>query len=265
MCGGCKETSRPEGRRLVRLGGGNGAPTSLPGQMGGAGPQLRPTSCYPIPMTTPHVLSIQTGQIRVYPASTDGKYESWASAIDKQTVTGPIRLTSLGLVGDEQEYEDHGGPDKAVLLYGSENYRLWRQDLDRDDIGPGGFGENFTVSTLLESTVCIGDVYHVGEALIEVSQPRIPCYKLGNRWNLPTLTKLAEKSGRTGWYARVLREGEVIPGPLELVERPYPTWTINRIREIRTHRHRLPDEVSALAACSELAVSWKRGLHIPDD
>jgi MOSC domain-containing protein YiiM len=169
-------------------------------------------------------------------------------------------LSALGLDGDEHEYEGHGGPDKAVLLYGNDNYAHWREELRRNDMGAGGFGENFTVSDLLESNVCIGDVYRIGEALIQVSQPRIPCYKLSRRWNLPTMTKLTERTGRTGWYARVLHEGMVEPGPMTLEDRPHPAWTVDAIREIRAHRRTRPDDATALAACPELASSWKRYL-----
>jgi MOSC domain-containing protein YiiM len=208
-------------------------------------------------MNTPHLLSIQTGRIETHPGSQDGKYAPWASAFCKTGVVEPIRLTRLGLEGDEHEYEHHGGPDKAVLLYGVENYLHWNRELGRNDMGPGGFGENFTVSELLESNVCIGDVVRIGEVLLEVTQPRVPCSKISRRWNMPTLTKLTEQTGRTGWYARVLREGMVEPGPITLVDRPYPEWTIDRIREIQTNRRREREEAARLAACPALSEAWR--------
>ena len=106
----------------------------------------------------------------------------WTSAIVKSPVTGSIRLGSTGLDGDEQaDRSVHGGPDKAVLAYSADHYPAWRQELGIEPFEFGAFGENFTVAGLTESTVCVGDDYVIGDARVQVSQQRQPCWKLARR------------------------------------------------------------------------------------
>ena len=92
------------------------------------------------------------------------------------------------------------------------HYPAWHQELGRPEIGPGGFGENFTVDGLDETTACVGDVYAVGNTRIQVTGPRYPCIKISRRWGIPTLKARVAKTGRTGWYCRVLQEGWVESG-----------------------------------------------------
>src|SRR5205823_12868596 len=127
----------------------------------------------------------------------------------------------------QADMKHHGSLNQAVLMYAAAHYPLWQRELDLPEIGPGGFGENFTVDGLTEETVCIGDIYALGEAQIQVTGPRYPCYKIERRWALPGLTARAAETGRTGWYCRVIREGMIEPGTaITLVERPYAQWTV---------------------------------------
>ncbi|HEX8904255.1 MAG TPA: MOSC domain-containing protein, partial [Longimicrobiaceae bacterium] len=121
--------------------------------------------------------------------------------------------------------------------------------------------ENFTVEGLDEATVCIGDVYAVGEARVQVSQPRIPCWKIARRWGIRDLSARVQRTRRTGWYLRVLDEGEVAPGDaITLLERPHPEWTIARANAAIYTRPRDADEILALAAVPALAPSLAQAL-----
>ena len=137
--------------------------------------------------------------------------------------------------------------------------RAWRQELGRPEIGPGGFGENFTVDGLDETTACIGDVYAVGDAHIQVTGPRYPCAKISRRWGIPTLTARVAETGRTGWYCRVLQEGWVEPRvPILLVDRPYPTISVARVNDFGHGRNRDIEAARELAACPLLPEWWQR-------
>lgn len=122
-------------------------------------------------------------------------------------------LKRLGLDGDRPaDRRFHGGPDQAALCYAAAHYAVWREELGIADIGPGGFGENLTIADQDEQSVCVGDVYQVGEALVEVSKPRVPCYKISYFWRRPDLLERVQQTGRHGWYVRVLQEGRVEAG-----------------------------------------------------
>jgi MOSC domain-containing protein YiiM len=145
-----------------------------------------------------------------------------------------------------------------VLLYAASHYPLWQQELGRPDVGPGGFGENFTVAGLTEETACIGDTYAIGEARIQVTGPRYPCYKIGRRWGIAGLTRRVAQTGRTGWYARVLTEGWVEPGlPVLLVDRPYPGMTVALVNDLAHGRNVDPEQARRVAACTLLEPWWQ--------
>lgn len=143
------------------------------------------------------------------------------TSIFKQPVTGRVRVARLNVEGDQQsDLTVHGGPDKAVYAYPSEHYPFWRGELARMDLAWGVFGENFTTAGLLEETLHIGDRVRIGSAEFVVTQPRMPCFKLGIRFNRPDMVKRFLRSGRTGFYFAVLREGEVGAGDsIELLEK----------------------------------------------
>ncbi len=131
----------------------------------------------------------------------------------KHPVRGRCRVGRLNLQGDGQgDLAGHGGEHRAVFVYQIESYRFWQEQLKRTDFVDGQFGENFTVEGLPDDAVCIGDRYQIGTALFEVTQPRVTCYRVGIRMNEPRMPSLLTSSGRTGFYFRVLREGEVAAG-----------------------------------------------------
>ena len=135
------------------------------------------------------------------------------TGIFKEPVERRISLRKLNLDGDGQaDLENHGGPHRAAYAYPVENYGYWGRELGREDFSFGQFGENFTVEGMTEDDVHIGDVFRVGRALVEVSQPRPPCFKLGIKMGMPRFPKLFLASGRVGFYLRVLEEGEVGAG-----------------------------------------------------
>ncbi len=173
----------------------------------------------------------------------------WHSAFFKEPVAGPVLLRTTNLEGDRQaDPRVHGGPEMAVLCYSADHYPRWREELGIAEMGPGGFAENFTISGQDELTVCIGDVYRVGTATVQVSQPRGPCYKISYRWKRPDLLKRCESNGRHGWYLRVLEEGLVEAGrPVELLERPNPAWSVRRAADVYQARRRRAAEAADLA------------------
>lgn len=135
------------------------------------------------------------------------------TGIFKEPVKGRVMLRRLNLDGDGQgDLNVHGGPDKAVYVYTVEHYDFWARALGRNDFTFGQFGENFTVEGMPEERIHIGDVFRVGSALVEVSQPRVPCYKLGLKMGSTRFIKQFLASGRVGFYLRVLEEGEVGAG-----------------------------------------------------
>jgi MOSC domain-containing protein YiiM len=135
------------------------------------------------------------------------------TSIWKAPVTGRLRVNRLNLQGDEQsDLSVHGGPDKAVYVYPSEHYGYWTRELPGIDLPWGALGENFTTEGLLEDSVRIGDRLRIGSAEFAVTQPRMPCYKLGARFGREDMVKRFLASGRTGFYLAVLGEGEVGSG-----------------------------------------------------
>lgn len=187
---------------------------------------------------------------------------TWRSGICKKPVDGPLWLGKTGLAGDGQaDLEHHGGPDKAVLAYAEAHYPLWQKELNLPRFSHGATGENFVISRQTEESVCIGDTYRIGEAVVQVSQPRQPCWKPARRWDIGDLALRMQNTGRTGWYYRVLEEGTLEAGmKVVLLDRPYPHWTIARCNAIMHHRKEDREAAAELAACPLLSESWVRTL-----
>ena len=189
--------------------------------------------------------------------------EKRKSAIAKRPVDGPVRLSFAGLEGDFQaDKYHHGGADKAVHLYPFDHYARWRGDMpDHPRLAaPGGFGENFSTTGLLEDQVCIGDRFRIGTALIEVSQGRKPCSIQGRFLNWPKLPELMVKERRSGWYARVIEEGVLAAGDmLTLVDRPLPDWSVMRVFGLLiAGDHKAdPAALDVLAAMELLHDGWR--------
>ena len=207
----------------------------------------------------PTLVSIQVGKPQTHAAETK---KEWESGIFKSTVNGPIWLGQLNLVGDgQQDLSVHGGPFRAVLAYSADYYPTWRETLGIPNFGYGAFGENFTISGLNETQVCLGDIYQIGEAMVQASQPRQPCWKLARRWGQKKLTALVEQSNRGGWYFRVLTEGHVDAGqPVVLQQRTMSAYPMARVNALIKEWEE-PGEIGAayaeLAAAEALTPSWR--------
>ncbi|WP_410793205.1 MOSC domain-containing protein [Kribbella sp. C-35] len=162
------------------------------------------------------VLAVSVGTAR--PLPWHGR--TLLSGIRKTPVDGPVEVTPLGLVGDEQgDRKHHGGPDKAVLLYPAEHYAAWVPLLG--PLAQPAFGENLTTTGLLESDVVVRSIYAIGTVVLQVTQPRRPCYRLAAHHDVEDLAVRTQRSGRTGFYCRVLSPGHLAAGdPIELRMRP---------------------------------------------
>ena len=146
------------------------------------------------------------------------------TGIFKEPVHGRVMLRTLNLDGDGQaDPSVHGGPDKAAYVYPLEHYERWKSELGREDLSFGQFGENFTVTEMPESRVRVGDVYRIGGAVVQVTVPRSPCFKLGLKMGSKDFPKLFLTSGRFGFYLRVLEEGDVGAGDRVELLRTDPT------------------------------------------
>src|SRR6266480_4295001 len=143
------------------------------------------------------------------------------TSIWKNPIQGRVHVSKLNLDGDQQsDLTVHGGADKAVYLYPSEHYSYWRTQLPDVELPWGAFGENFTSEGILEDEIKIGDRIRIGSAEFVVTQPRMPCFKLGIRFSRRDMVKRFLQSGRTGFYFAVLKEGEVAAGDsIELLEK----------------------------------------------
>lgn len=215
------------------------------------------------------ITSLQIGSIirEGNPDSKDSLERPWTTGFYKMPVSGPVLVTPTGLRGDQvADTRHHGGPDKALLAYSARHYPVWRTEFPElaiapGGLSPGGFGENLTVDGADESSVCLGDVYRIGDVELQVSQPRQPCWKISRRWGVKTLTKAVTQSGRTGWYLRVRCTGELQTGQqAELLDRPHPDWTVSRANDVMFGREVDRESVIALMRIPELADAWKQDL-----
>ena len=157
----------------------------------------------------PVLLSVNVGM----PKDVSWHGKTVYTGIWKEPVAGPRMVRRLDIDGDGQgDTQGHGGEQRAVLVYQVQSYEYWRRQLGRDDLGYGSFGENLTVDGLADDEVCIGDRYRIGEAEFEVTQPRVTCYRVGMRLDVPELPALLVSHHRPGFYMRVIREGRIKAG-----------------------------------------------------
>jgi len=211
------------------------------------------------------VVSIQVGRPKKFGAAeavADGTEKFWHSAIVKMPLAGPVAVARANLAGDRQaDLKHHGGPDKAVLIYASEHFDFWSNEYPAIDWTAGCFGENLTTSGLIEADVCLGDVFRLGSCVLQVSQPRQPCWKLSRRWNLPKLAVRVQQTGLTGWYLRVVQEGFIEAGQtMSLIARLHPEWTIASANAVMFAKPRDPTRDRQLAECAALSASWRETL-----
>ena len=171
----------------------------------------------------PVLKALLTGQPRAYgdERATQPLKRRWETAIFKQARAGEVRANELGFEGDAvADTLHHGGEEKAIFANSLQNYAAWGRFLGLKNLAYGAMGENLTISGLHEQNVCIGDVHRIGSLVLQVSQPRKPCYKLSMRWGNAEMTAEIARSGLTGWYYRVLETGSCRAGDeIYVVER----------------------------------------------
>ncbi len=190
------------------------------------------------------------------------------SGIDKRPVVDRIPFNEVGFLHDEQgDKRVHGGPEKALHHYPFDHYAFWRDRLF-DEKGtfagkglqtPGFLGENISTNGVVESDVCLGDVFQLGTGVVQISQGRQPCWKLNERFGVNTMARLVQSSGFTGWYYRVLDPGEVGPGDqLTLVERLAPEWPLSKVMQLLYVKTTDLAALECLVELPFLAESWRR-------
>jgi MOSC domain-containing protein YiiM len=201
------------------------------------------------------LLSINVG----LPREIDWRGRTVQTSIFKSPVSGRVRVSKLNLDGDQQsDLSVHGGIDKAVYAYPSEHYPFWREQLQDLDLPQGVFGENFTTQGLLEGSVCIGDRLRVGSAEFMVTQPRMPCFKLGIRFGRPDMVKRFQQSGRSGFYLAVLKEGEVTAGDaFEWVARDEQCVAVAEVANLYTADEGNQDLLRRASELAALPLGWR--------
>ncbi len=200
------------------------------------------------------LLSVNVG----LPRELEWKGKVVRTSIFKAPVGGRIRVSRLNLDGDQQsDLSVHGGIDKAVYAYPSEHYPFWRRELPGADLPWGVFGENFTTHGLLED-IRIGDRLRIGSGEFAVTQPRMPCFKLGIRFNRPDMVKRFLESGRTGFYLAVVKEGEVAAGDsIELIERDEHNVTVADVVNLYGRDATNQDMLRRVSQLPSLPESWR--------
>jgi MOSC domain-containing protein YiiM len=185
-----------------------------------------------------------------------------STSIFKEPVDHRVHVRRLSLEGDWQaDLRFHGGLNKAVYAYTQEHYPWWSQELVRADLRPGQVGENLTVDGLTEDTVCLGDVLRIGSALFQVTQPRYPCFKLGIKMGDPFFPKRFLASGRTGFYLRVMEEGNVgAEDTIELVEQS-DGLTVNELWHLVLVDKGNVEGARRALRCQTLSPEWREPLE----
>jgi MOSC domain-containing protein YiiM len=201
------------------------------------------------------LLSVNVGQ----PREVQWRGETIQTSIWKSPVAGRVRVTKQNVAGDRQaDPSVHGAPDMTVYAYPSEHYAFWRDQLPGMDLPWGVFGENLSVQGLLEDGVRIGDRLRIGSTELVVTQPRLPCFKLGIRFGRKDIVKRFQQSGRTGFYLSVLQEGEVSAGDtIQHLKTSDESLTVSDIVSLVDDKEPDPALLRRAAELSALPASWR--------
>lgn len=202
-----------------------------------------------------NLISVNVG----LPREVEWKGRTVTTGIFKEPVEGRIHARTLNLDGDRQaDLSVHGGAEKAVYVYPSNHYDYWRTELPDMKLPWGMFGENLSIEGLKESEINIGDQFHIGSALFIVTQPRMPCYKLGVKFGRDDILKMFLNSRRTGFYFSVIEEGEVGAGDtVELVSRADHGVTVADITELYVSKGRDKEMMRRATEVEALPESWR--------
>lgn len=201
------------------------------------------------------VVSIQVGK----PETKHYEGKIVETALYKKPVDQDLFLAFNNFEGDAQaDLKHHGGRDKAVCVYSAEHYPHWQRFFGWE-LGYGGFGENLTVKGLVETDVHIGDTFQLGEAVVQVSQPRQPCHKLAKRYDRVDFAKVVEDSGYTGYYLRVLKEGKVPPRvKIEKLQEHPLRISVDFANQIMHHDKENVEAIKRVLEVEELSASWRK-------
>jgi MOSC domain-containing protein YiiM len=202
---------------------------------------------------TAKLLSINVG----IPREFEYKGRTAISAIWKTPVTGRVTAKDINLDGDDQaDREAHGGFDKAIYAYAMEDLQWWKQQIEQD-IEPGKFGENLTTQGLDVNHALIGEHWQIGSTILEVSEPRIPCWRFGVRMNDKTFPKIFTKALRPGSYLRIIQEGDVETGDeIKVIEKPKHNLTIEDMFRIYTKDREEAERILTVDCMSDAWIAW---------
>ncbi|MVO18699.1 MOSC domain-containing protein [Parasedimentitalea huanghaiensis] len=190
----------------------------------------------------------------------DHWFDKPPSAIHKIAADGPQTVTTVGFDTDAQaDLSVHGGPDKAIHHYAADHYASWQSEgLLPPGTLPAAFGENLSTFGMNEETLCIGDILTAGSAILQISQGRQPCWKLNEHTGQKTMAYQFQKTGRTGWYYRVLEPGTIQVGDIiNLTSRPCPDWSVAKVTRARLTKRIAAEEAAYLSRLPELASGWR--------
>ena len=206
-----------------------------------------------------HIISVNVGM----PREVVWRELTVRTSIFKDPVDGPVKVRRLNLDGDRQaDLTVHGGAYKAVYGYASEHYEYWREQLPEAQLGWGNFGENLTTTGLREDELFIGDRLRAGSAVLMVAQPRMPCYKLGVRFQRDDMVKRFLASRRSGFYFSVVEEGEISAGsPVEFLSRDPNRVSVADVVSLYVDHPRDPQLIERALRVSALPQSWKSWLQ----
>lgn len=204
------------------------------------------------------LLSVNVAQPKT--VSINGR--TYDTGIYKSAVAGSVSLSKLNLAGDGQgDRKNHGGEYQAVYCYAHEHYAFWGAALARDDFAFGQFGENFSTQGLLESEVCVGDTFRIGGAVVQATQPRVPCYKLADKLGIPGFDKRFLRANRSGFYLRVLEEGEVAAGDSIALLSKDPTGMSVAEVNAALYLEVQPAQAERALQIEALSPGWKRSFE----
>ena len=201
------------------------------------------------------VISVNVG----VPREVEWEGRTVATSISKKPVNGSVIMRQLNLDGDEQaDLSVHGGPDKAVYVYSAEYYPFWKQELTEPGLEWGMFGENLTIQGLLDEAVNIGDRFKIGTAEVVVTQPRTPCYKLNLKFGRSDMVRRFSKSGYSGFYLAVTKEGEVEAGdPVTQLEQDPHGVKVSDINRLYLHDRKDLATIRRALQVPALAQGWQ--------
>lgn len=211
------------------------------------------------------VLSVQTGKVTREGDENSKEFlaKAYETASYKVPVYKSLRVTKNGIEGDfVADTVHHGGVDKALFANSFKNYESWKNFLEPEHLEFGALAENLTFDEIDETSVCIGDVHKIGSVILEVSQPRKPCWKISRRWKNKHFTKEIYDTGKTGWYYRVIQEGILAKGDnVELIDRQNVLVSIQEANDAFKDPDEYTKTAEKLMSMDVLAPAWKRGLE----